>query len=494
MANPFWDGNSSRKIMHRILIEGDLVLHTPAHFGNGESEEAVDMPLLVDPLTGKLPLLTGASLAGALRAYLCQLENGIAGNGRQPNFTVLLFGGEREDSDGEQSPLIVNDALGRDYGVELRSGVKINAKSRTAADRALYDMELWQAGTKFTISLELLIRERDNADDMKMALAVALTGLTNDGITLGARKRRGYGRIGVDRWRVRNFNLSRPVDLFAWIEYGGKALDKQTDAQVEAGTEIGALLGITNSARLESITNARKRFTVRGSFAIDGSLLIDGGGEVDSAAPDKKHISARQLDGNQRPVLPATSVGGALRARAFKIVNTLAGRTPARRLIDSMFGTMEVDSEACASRIDIREHTIEQPVFNLVQHRVSIDRFTGGARETALFNEQPVFPQMATRVTVDFSLYEPEQHEIGLLLLMIKDLCTGDLLLGGETAVGRGRLMGKELTLSHYTGDTSDIWKIRLDGNKLIFAQGEKEKLEQCVERLHDYLHESITE
>ena len=38
--------------------------------------------------------------------------------------------------------------------------------------------------------------------------------------------------------------------------------------------------------------------------------------------------------------------------------------------------------------------------------------------------------------------------EIGLLLLVLKDLWTGDLPIGGESSVGRGRLRGKEATLS----------------------------------------------
>ena len=35
-----------------------------------------------------------------------------------------------------------------------------------------------------------------------------------------------------------------------------------------------------------------------------------------------------------------------------------------------------------------------------------------------------------------------EQAEIGLLLLLLKDLWTGDLPLGGESGSGRGRLHG----------------------------------------------------
>jgi len=41
----------------------------------------------------------------------------------------------------------------------------------------------------------------------------------------------------------------------------------------------------------------------------------------------------------------------------------------------------------------------------------------------------------------------------GLLLLLLRDLWTGDLPLGGESSVGRGRLKGRSATLA-YDGKT----------------------------------------
>ena len=49
MSVAMWSGNAARKIVKRILIEGDLELLTPTRFGNGDSAEMIDMPLLVDP-------------------------------------------------------------------------------------------------------------------------------------------------------------------------------------------------------------------------------------------------------------------------------------------------------------------------------------------------------------------------------------------------------------------------------------------------------------
>ena len=93
----------SRQLVKRLVITGTLVLETPAQFGNGDTDGATDMALLLDPLEGR-SLLTGASLAGALRNYVRE----------QPHaqWDTILFGGAKGDDEGAQSPLIVDDALG----------------------------------------------------------------------------------------------------------------------------------------------------------------------------------------------------------------------------------------------------------------------------------------------------------------------------------------------------------------------------------------------
>lgn len=90
----------SRELGQRLVITGTLQLLTPAQLGNGDAEALTDMPLLRDPLDGT-PLLTGTTVAGALRAYLFTR---IAGYGvaAQPQDTATpgwcrlvtrLFGG-----------------------------------------------------------------------------------------------------------------------------------------------------------------------------------------------------------------------------------------------------------------------------------------------------------------------------------------------------------------------------------------------------------------
>lgn len=89
-----------------------------------------------------------------------------------------------------------------------------------------------------------------------------------------------------------------------------------------------------------------------------------------------------------------------------------------------------------------------------------IDRFTGGTFPGALFNEQPVFGDDDSEVGIDLLLRDPDDEEIGLILLLIKDLWTSDLPIGGEIGVGRGRLKGKRASLTLHNANLTREWRI----------------------------------
>jgi CRISPR/Cas system CSM-associated protein Csm3 (group 7 of RAMP superfamily) len=461
MPKQFWSAKESRHIVKRLIVEGDLVLQTPAHLGNGDGDEVVDLPLLVDACDGKSPLLLGTSIGGALRSYLASIDRAAS---------VTLFGSEKSQ-DGLQSPLIVEDARGTYRGVERRDGVKLNAASRTAQEDALFDLHLWQAGTTFGLRVELLIYQGAPETELKKALVTALRGFTagTAGITLGARKRRGYGRVAVSQWRAREFDLMKTEELCRWIETGGQPLP------ITAAVDLSTLSA-------DTYADTRDVLVLDGTFTLDGSLLIRSGGGTDDIGPDMVHLRSRQAgQANPAPILSGTSLAGALRARALKIANTI-GREQATELVNGMFGPeIEPGVKPRASRIFVEEHVIDGGEANLVQSRVSIDRFTGGARDMALFNEQPLWGE--AQIKIKLRLIDPRDAEIGLLLLVLKDLWTGDLPLGGESSVGRGRLRGVSAKMTRQT-----TWEITANGDQLTVPADQVKAMEECVKALHQQL------
>ncbi|MGI6616127.1 MAG: RAMP superfamily CRISPR-associated protein [Dethiobacteria bacterium] len=434
MGGIWWRGKRSRKITKRIVVEGELILQTPACFGKGDTDDLVDMPLLVDPLDGITPLLSGASIAGALRGYLTAREHGYRKEAGADSASTLLFGAQKKDSEeeGEQSPLIIDDALGKSPGIEYRHSVAIDPQSGTARGQQLFDLALWQAGTTFPLRFELVICEKDDEEVLKIALATALEGFNNGGITLGARKSRGFGRLSAPHWRAKVYDLTTAKGLLGWITQG--------DSPVSAETKgIKETLGVK-----ETLPDKRCFFSLDLTCSLNGSLLVRSGSGKDECSPDMAYLSAKQSDGTTAPVLSGTSAAGTLRARAFKIAKTFSNGTCAAALIGEMFGPeMGQSTEPVASRLVVDETAIKNGETNLVQNRICIDRFTGGALETALFNQQPVFGNDETELNIKIQLQHPKNHEIGLLLLLLKDIWTSDLPFGGERGIGRGRLKGK---------------------------------------------------
>ncbi|RMD60662.1 hypothetical protein D6833_09365 [Candidatus Parcubacteria bacterium] len=461
MSRGHWQ--DSRKIVERIVVRGDLFLETPASFGNGDGDNLTDMPLALDPVEGRA-LLPGTSIAGALRAYLREREWGYGKDGGDDALHNRLFGHQKDDK-GEQSWLITCDALSSSPpAVELRDGVVIDPRTRTAESRKKFDFELLEAGTHFPLRVELLISQDQDRNTLLEGLAIALQGLENGEIRLGARKRRGLGQCRVTEWRVTRYNLTTPAGLLDWLNQTGTP---------QTGSRIADLLGV------KADLDRREAFTVKATFGLDGSLLIRSGqGEAD--APDTVHLQSRR-DGQLVPVLSGTSLAGALRARALRIAQTVGTREKATTLVNDLFG-LRIQSpkdKPTASRLTTAETEIGSPL-PLVQTRVKIDRFTGGSFPTALFSEQPVWGQKDTTITARITIQQPTDAQIGLLLLLLKDLWTGDLPLGGEISVGRGRLKGQEAILTYKRPDNIREWKITQDDNQLTI-EGDREQLEQFV-------------
>jgi CRISPR/Cas system CSM-associated protein Csm3 (group 7 of RAMP superfamily) len=465
--------NHQRKIYKRIIVKGTLVLDTPTCLGSGDSDSLTDLALLRDSVDEDKALLTGASIAGALRNYLHEYnpELGLA---------KLLFGGERGDDQGDQSPLIVNDSVSNEkIDIELRDGVKIDGKTGTAMSKAKYDFELLSAGTEFPLFFELLIEEGKDENQLKQELAITLSGFENGEIAIGMKKRRGFGRCHVENWQVWEFDLKDNRQRLEWLnfEHWNRNLSESRTKISPISIVLGA---IPND-------NKRDRFTITAKFSLVGSMLIRSAEYSEHKRPDAVHLKSHRpnkqkpQEYNPLPIISGTSLAGVLRHRAVRIINTLEKDL---QIVDDIFGTDISDNgnkEAKASRLIVHESEIKES-SELVQSRIAIDRFTGGAMHGALFDAQPVFSGV---VELKLELRNPKEHEIGLLLLLLKDLWTGDLPIGGESSIGRGRLQGIHADICHQEKCHQEKkWTIHGKDSLKIIQNGAQESLESYVQKL----------
>ena len=206
-------------------------------------------------------------------------------------------------------------------------------------------------------------------------------------------------------------------------------------------------------------------------------------------------------NGKPKPIISGTSLAGVLWHRAERIVTTLGKDL---KIVYDLFGDIkENNQEAKASRLVVYESVIES-AENLVQSRIAIDRFTGGTYHGALFHEQPIFgiekkveqnknkkdqgkskPKEENKyLELKIELREPDKDEMGLLLLLLKDLCTGDLPIGGTSSIGRGRLQGVEATISwQQPGNSQHKWKISQENDKITITNEDRAILEDFVKK-----------
>lgn len=501
---------SSRHILKRIIVRGTLILDTPTCLGKGDADSPTDLPLLRDSISDRA-LLTGSSIAGALRNYLRECDRGYNVRDRRNDPTTKLFGDlfayedekelpERDKQERKrkdtQSPLIINDALSTDtIKAELRDGVKINSVTRTAQDKAKYDLELLEAGTQFPLCFELLIEKDSDEPALINALALALHGLESSNgsksgaISIGGKKRRGFGSCHVKNWQAWQFDLTKDAGRWAWLTLDHWSTELSATPKSQKSIAKALVEAGFNLAKQQE--DNRDRFFIHAKFKLASPLLIRSGQASASRAPDVVHLKSRR-DGEDKPVLSGTSLAGVLRHRAERIVNTL-GKAP--NLINEIFGpdfTNDQNKEAKASRLIVHESVVENTT-DLIQNRIAIDRFTGGAYHGALFNEQPIFGSDKTSLNLELELRQPKDYEIGLLLLLLKDLWTSDLPVGGASSIGRGRLQGVTAEMVRYTpGEPIQRWTILQERPDQPLKVSDPEELEKFVSELGAYTNKEV--
>lgn len=431
------NGGGIRPMAARWVVTGEMRLETAAHLG-GEGDAAVDMAVLRDPKVG-VPLLPGTSLAGALRSHLADVLGGYRSPERQE--VGALFGAARSDDAGSQSPLVVFDSLGTlpdGAAPEIRDGVAIDPATGTADAHKKFDFEILPAGTCFPVRVELIVGDLKKEAQLLVLLVTALNGLAEGDIGLGMRRSRGLGAISVHDWKAVRHDLATPQGWLCWLTSDH---EKPIGDHVPGhGSAAEAIRAACATVTIEEFADRRRRLLVDLELGLAGDLLVRSPA-TDAGAPDVVHLHSAG-----KPVLPGTGLAGALRAQALRIARLVReNRGDGDRWVDRLFGP-RLEREAAnsqggqvmASRLRISESFLENGEGRR-QTRIAIDRFTGGVVRGALFEEQVL---AGGNLKVRLELRDPADAETGLLLLLLKDLLSGYIPVGGAVSVGRGVLRG----------------------------------------------------
>jgi CRISPR/Cas system CSM-associated protein Csm3 (group 7 of RAMP superfamily) len=463
---------NNAKLASVIVIKGILKNVSPFVIGTGKGD-IIDIEIIKDE-NGN-PYIPATSFVGALRHF-------IERNYKEwdKNAWEYFWGSETNNNKGTQSHFIVSDLrLRNDEDTNLiavRDGVAIDDKTGIAKNQAKYDYEIVNKDLEFELKAEIKIREgfKDKKSDILKILKTIITELEAGNVYFGAFTTKGFGRFNLKDVSVLNFDF--PGD-------GKKYLKYLKDGHFQ---ENNLNLGELDTLPLKDNNDCN----ITADFSIKSSLIISSY-TTDPEYPDKVHIKY-----NGKNVLTGTSLKGAIRSRAFRIVNTLCNSNQEENGdLRKLFGWADTENDKenkekikHKSRVIINESIIEnEEVIEKEQTRIKIDRFTGGTISGALFQSKPLWHNNEN-IRIKIKIKEAQEWEVGLLLLVLKDLWNEDLPIGGEKNIGRGVLRGKKIEIA-YQGKTYIISRNEDDNNTdKVIVNGDKDELEGFVKNLLEKL------
>jgi len=453
----------ARQIQARITVQGKLMAMTPLHVGGyGESFDT-DLPLARDGGGGFY--VPGTSLAGPMRAWCLdafdedETENLWGFQEKPTKNKAEETRKEGEKRNGHASFVMIEDApiLNfrdeplHDYETEIRDGVGINRKWGVAENQIKYDRAILPRGSKLDFRMIVDVRAEGDFKDIQARLGRLLQALKDGGVPFGAAKTRGLGRVCLlenDELEIK-LQDRKGKDFLLHLRNGG------TPSSI---TQL-------NAAKSLSLKEP-SRLTVTIGWEPRGALMVKSG--ADGIGVDMLPLVSGK-DGHVALVLPGSSVKGAFRSHAERIVRTLkheclngnedfAEQLSSIPLISEMFGldkqskkeSEQVNGNAkkkqeggCIGAIAITDCYSDQNLsreewqkvmtakekdlikaldeieqrwgeenkkrrFESSQH-VAIDRWTGGAAESMLFSTLEPYGVSWEPIVLTLDL-EPRRH------------------------------------------------------------------------------------
>lgn len=414
------DDGTARRYPLRYVARVTIEFTTPFTVRSVANDPLVDSVFVTD--ANGLPALPGSSIAGVLRHALqaCRDENTLIDS----VFGAPIRGGNDTDGgDGQPqgagsrlsiSWAAIHDARNRPVDGLIdgaRAGDPVLAAARTgvlrdhvridhkgaAENTGKFEEQLVGAGHRFTFELEL-----HGTEDDEPAWRRILGLLKWPGLRFGAGTRRGFGAFRVLAIRARTFDLRDEGDFSA---YAGLPIGLGEEAGFpDATAEIEEL------AAAHTVTATLKGFRPAEPWVFGGG--VPRGGE--DITPVTETLVTWQGDRGavlDRPVqyLPASSIKGVLAHRLAWHFNRRAGKWAstvdpcavtgsANPAVRALLGTVKGaagngDQPGRRGVLLLDDVFLTEPVPDRTVMHVAIDRFSGGVRAGALFEERVLQPE-----------------------------------------------------------------------------------------------------
>ena len=446
----------SSKYTHRYIARFIIEAATPMAIGSGEKSIETDAMVVRD--VNALPYLPGTTIAGVIRSMLhiggkndlWGYQSASNGHGSEITFTDgRILNSRGIVIDGMRHGAF-EDPLLKYYDIlPIRQHVCITEKG-VAASHGKFDEQVVFAGTRFCFEMEVA---SDGSNGDKIEEIISTTRKCT--FRIGSGSRSGFGKIKVISVSVVDINLKEQADLY---------LTKSSNLQESArwrGWGMAAMKDKENNT-LDDALYVTYHLTLQPrDFIFFGSGLQDEDSNADMTTVKAKRVIWTNGVGEMKEnllLIPAASLKGALRHRIAYRYNQRKGIFADQ--VTSLSDTAENEAvhilfgyEDQARRKQQRgkrgnvlfSDIIESPVQSHLFNHVSIDRFTGGTINGALFTEQVDYVKESIFNTDILVLRDALKEEDVKFALetALNDLCNGLLPLGGGNSRGHGLFTGK---------------------------------------------------
>lgn len=451
----------------RIVLEAQ----TPLQIGSGKDNVKTDATINRD--VNGLPFIPATTILGLIRhaigeetakRFMGWQDKKLGSMGSSLAVTdakIVGKGGIVVDGLWNPSDIDNDEYLANFRQMPIRQHVRINHRG-VAADKGKFDEEIIPQGVRFCFEMELRSNEDGQKDFQKL-----LNTIADETFRIGGGSRSGFGKISVvkEKYFYKELNFSKADDLQEYI-------DKSASLEKPWPGYKSAELGIhTHSDAIRYELSLHPM-----DFILFSAGL--GNENTDMAVIKEPMVewtddTPRWIDDEKTLVVPASSVKGAISHRTAFYYNKKTGVWADEKItkdanietrkeeakaytgknnkaVNALFGSEgeKSDNKTINKRRGhvlfsdmIREKKSAAP--KVINH-VKIDRFTGGAIDGALFDEEPLYAKNET-ITLNLFLIKDDEIDENITSAFedaLRDICHGTLALGGGVNRGNGCFRG----------------------------------------------------
>lgn len=402
---------------------------TPLKVGSNAMDFVKDAPVQKD--WNGLPMILGTSIAGVLRKSFEGNKDEVFGNetGSKIIFSNALLVG---DNGKVAEELLLDKSTNKIFSLfedlPIREHTAINDKGVTSKG-AKFDEEVVYKGSRFKFSIEFIEEQKD-------IFELILNQLSNPAFRLGGGTTKGFGKFKVHEIKTALLGLD---------EYSSRLNQEIGESYKPKDTDL--------KHRIYTLKIKPDDFFMFGS----------GFGDIDA---DMTPVYEQVIDydngklSDKQVLIPASSVKGAISHRtAFyynkaksvftdKITNYSDHLGENNEAVKAIFGHKKELTKHEKTELGEKGKILISDCFKEDKEQtktfdhVSIDRFTGGAIDGALFQEKTIASD-----NKDYEIEILLEKSVGGDELQafedaLSDICNGMLPLGGATTKGHGVFSG----------------------------------------------------